>query len=288
MNTIHSILFIIPPGIQRKSLLNEFQNAVCLGNWLKSEIHFLIRNDAAQLFQLELSHAEKIPSTLIVHTFEKNLAESVSNSVHQHSCDLIVMNDGVVLDSKRGVDQRQILESANIPVLLLPHESQLSKVRFSGFIVPLSGEQRTSSALAVALNLAEQTDTRVDLLHVQPVEEFGAFEHELSELGDQLHHEFEQMVERVVSERSPFSSAAERLRIREFHHCKGPTCPEIAKVLSRAPDSILVLEWSGTLAKGRAQTIKALLHSVRPLILFVRAAQEQKSRLRVGRHHFRR
>jgi hypothetical protein len=289
MKDFQSILVIVPPGSSPATLEHLVPNSMKLGEWLNSKVHFLVDSRDTQTIEKTIAQFKGAhglnQAELIIHanSTSDHPENRMLEMVEKYSCDLIVLTDGVILRDSKGIDERKILEVAPIPVLLFPKDFDFKSGMPSGFIVPLSGESKTSEALSVSLRLAERTQSIVDLLHVMP-EKISQSDEQLSTLGDQLHHEYTEMPERIASEASPFSSAEERGRIRHVLHCTGSVTPEIEKIIHDSPGEILSLEWTGTLAEGRAAIIKEILQTANCPILFVKTAHEEKSTLRVGRN----
>jgi hypothetical protein len=213
---------------------------------------------------------------LVIHSFSSN--DSVFKAVEKYACNLIVLVDNSTSDEKK------ILELSSVPVLILPRNFDFGKTTPQGFLVRLSGERRTNEALSLSLRIADQTGSTVDLLHITTPGNPNPADEGLNTLGDQLHHEYGQMPEKIASEASPFSTVEERGRVRRVLHCTGTVTTEITKLIHESPGVILAVEWNGTLAAGRAATVKDTLQNAQCPILFVKAVQEEKSILRVGRN----
>jgi hypothetical protein len=289
MKDSQSILVIVPPGSSPGTLTHLVPNSMKLGVWLKSKVHFLADNMDAQTIEKTVDQFRGSQglnqAELIVH--ENPNSDHPENRmlemIEKYSCDLIVLTDGENLDASNGIDEKKILEISPIPVLLFPKDFDFKSGAPTGFLVPLSGESKTNEALSTSLRLAERTRSIVDLLHVTS-EKISRADEQLSTLGDQLHHEYKEMPEKIACKASPYSSAEERARIRHVLHSTGSVISEIEKVLRESPGEILSLQWKGTLAEGRAANIKEILQKARCPILLVKSAPEEKSILRVGKN----
>jgi hypothetical protein len=289
MKDSKSILVVVSPGSSPVTLRHLVPNSMKLGEWLESKVHFLADSGDVKTIEKTIGQFKGTQGLnqgeLIIHanSSSDNLENRIFKMIEKYPCDLIVLTDGVILHPLKGIGERKVLELSPIPVLLFPKDFDFVSGMPIGFIVPLSGEHKTNEALSISLRLAERTQSIVDLLHVMP-EKSSRADEKLSTLCDQLPHEYREMSERIASEASPYSSAEERSRIRQVLHCTGFVTPEIIKILHSSPREILTLEWKGTLAEGRAATIKDILRTAHYPILLVKTAHEEKSTLRVGRN----
>jgi hypothetical protein len=140
-----------------------------------------------------------------------------------------------------------------------------------------------NSALAIALRIAYQIKMPIDLIHVTS----RTCEYEdtslLGHLSDHFYHEYPRLVERLISEGSPFSSLRERRLIRKFWHCWGNEANEILKLSTKNISALLVLEWKGILLKGHAAILKFILSNCNQAVLLVRQASQGTSLLKVGK-----
>jgi nucleotide-binding universal stress UspA family protein len=287
MKKFPSILVVVPPQSPKATVKQLVLSSMALGQWMGSEVHLLpaigeTQGVVSTLHELT-QRQERCPYTVTLPPIAPG--DRISEIVEKNGCSLIVTVDGVLLDSKKGTDERKLLELSLRPVLVFPSGFDLKATSVRGFLVPLSGETRTNEALSVALRLAEQTHSAVDLLHVATPDEANHAHHQdLDTLSDQIHHEYRQMAEKIVAEASPFSTADERSRVRQVFHYEGSIASEIIKLIHQFPESILSLQWNGTFAPGRAETIKDILQTAACPILFVKTSREEKSILRVGRY----
>lgn len=288
MKEFQSILIVLPFRASQATLKHLVLNSMILGQWLGCEVHFLARLTETPLIETVIAafkhNNADCPETLIIHPAAENPADRVLETIEKYSCSLVILVDSVVLHPAKGRDERRLLELSPSPVLFLPKTFNFERYPPQGFLVPLSGEQKTSEALSASLKLAYQSNSSVDFLHIMTPNEPCTCAQSLESLGDQLHHEYRNMTDKIVSEASPYSTPEERRHVRHFFHCTGFTTPEIVKQLEDSPGAILVLEWNGTLAVGRANTIKGILRKTHSPVLFVRSVHERKSTLRVGRN----
>jgi nucleotide-binding universal stress UspA family protein len=289
MKFFPSILVVFPPQPPKATLKRLVLNSLALAQWMESEVHFLPEMSDVQSVETAIHEFGKgdqpCPPSLILNQSSPESGQPidrVAKIMEKDGCSLIVMVDGVLLDSNKGTDERRILELSSKPILMLPKDFNFAKEKTHSFIVPISGETRANEALSVSLHLALQTHSLVDLVHVATSDGPRAAHEDLDALGDQMHHEYNQMAEKIVTEASPFSTLEERARVRRVFHCTGSIVSEITKLIRESPELILTLQWRGTFAAGRAETIKDILQKVHCPILFVKTTHEEKSTLRVG------
>ena len=288
MKKFQSILVIIPPKSPKITLQRLVWNSMLLAQWIQCEAHFLadpIESQTTQTIITEFTRRHKhAPFTLVIHPSTGNATDRVLETIRKYSCSLVVLQDGAILHSIKGIDERRLLELSPSPVLLLPMGFDFRKHPPQSFLVPLSGETKQNEALTVSLQLAVHTSSSVDFLHIMNPGEPCNCARRLESLGDQFHHEYGLRLEHIASEASPYSTVEERSHLRHFLQCTGFTTAEVVKTLSQLPGAILVLEWKGSLATGHAKIIKGILKETFSPILFVKTAHERKSTLRVGKN----
>jgi hypothetical protein len=298
MKNFHSILVIVPPGSVKEKLKRLVLNSMNLSKWLDSEVHFVAGMGETQAIETTIRSASSAAlsaalsaASLIIHSPEHSNMSSAKSPydcllemIEKYSCNLLVLMAGDVLHPTKGFGERGLLEQSPIPVFIFPKDFDFVNVAVHRFIVPLSGEQRTNDALSLSLKFAAQTDSVVDLLHVDLPGESCHADKDLGTLADQLEHEYREMPEKIASEASPYSTEEERKHIGRILHYTGCIADEIKKLLDESPGSLLAFEWNGTLATGRAITIKNILQKARCPILFVKAVPESKATLLVGKN----
>jgi hypothetical protein len=288
MKNLSSILVIVSYNSSKSSLRTLILNSIVLGRWIGAGVHFLANQTESNIIkevvaEIKATQAHDLP-TVVIDLATGDPMNSVLQTIDKYSCGLVVFENGIALHPTKGVGERELLEVSPIPVLLLPKRVDFKKCPPRGFLVPLGGTHKTSEALSVALRLASQTNSTVDLLHVRSPAESGPYARALENVGDQLHHEYANMAEKIAAEASPYSTAQERSHIGHLCHCTGFITEEIIKPLNRSSGLILAVEWSGTLREGRASTIKGILKKTRSPVLFVKAVHEEISSLRVGKN----
>lgn len=274
MKHVSSLLAAVLGDGRRMPLQQFLHNAVTLSEWLGATTHVLV--PPADLPEFETLQAT-CPSqrSLVVHVGRGDVLQSIHDSVKRYHCDLIMIDDGREKD--------EVLELASVPVLYVPPTLRLHERPIRSMIVPLSGEQRSSEASRFALNIAEQTHTPVDFLHVSPSCHPCPMALSMEMLADQYQHEFPEMIDKVISEATPYSNARQRAWVRQFHHCVGLTEDEIGRVIQHSPGAALVVEWKGSLTTGRAAVVKRLMQDARHAIVFIKVKPEKSATLRIGR-----
>ncbi len=279
MKQIKSIIALLPSKLVNDSLELIIQNAINLGQWLKCELHFLCPPDEEKAVKnLVCEFVKSCPdpsSTLIVHPPTSGNAESIITTIQKYDCDMILLQNNIRYPGGNREDLR-IIELSPIPILLLPKDFDFKANPLDTFLVPLSGKKHINEALALSLKLASVTGSSVDLLHVTSKEQLlCSCRHSLDSLGDQFHHEYCQIIDKITSEQSPYSSAIEKKRIRHFYQRQGFVAEEILHILKESPGKILVLEWKETLAEKYAETVKSLLENMFYPVIFIRTKHEE-------------
>ena len=303
MNELKSILAIVPTGdlssSQSENTRRFVENAINICKWLQCSVHFVTHGHNSETvrsvihecgletsdekMELIIQSAGQSAGQSEGQTAIKAIFDQVTEAIEKYSCDLAILEDGSSLDPRHESEERNVLEASLIPILLIPRGFDFAVSARHSFLVPLSGEKRLNQALITSMNLAKQTASSVDLLHVTTPDHPCACNQNLDSIGDQLHHELQNMTDKITSESNPFATPEEQSRVRHFYHSSGFTSKEIIETLKKSENAILVLEWNGSLALGHAETIKDLLRYVRNPILFVRTAHEHKSRLKIGK-----
>ena len=292
MINLQSLLAVIPSNRSHSPPHQELRrfvmSAIDLGKWLHCEVHLLAHPaeaDAVRALSAESKLTKRDVRTLsVIQPTEETLSSRISRAIEEYSCGLLVCQDGSAWSAADTTESSQIIESSLIPVLLLPGGFDFHHRPPESLLVPLSGDKRTNEALGVAMALATRVGSFVDFLHVTEKAVRHMHERGLEALGDQQHHEYRQLMDKVVSEANPCATQKEQSHLRHFYNRVGFTTSEILRVLRKSENSVLVLEWKGSLALGHAQTIKELLLNVRCPTLLVRGTEEHKSVLRVGEH----
>lgn len=282
MTPFKSILAITLPEQRPKAIQSFIRSASSLARSWNSKLHVLALPEHRKL-------AEKIlgmRSGVFLHEKKSITAKSILDAAQSYSADLITFSERAgaagLSNHSKGLP-RALLEECTSPVLILPEGVDLGSHPIRSFMVPLSGEKRQSQGLGIALKLAKQTDTPVDILHVAPLQCPCPCGASLETVGDEIQHEYPELVKKTVAAASPFSDSEERSHVRYFWHASGLTSREIQRRSRQSPGSALVVEWKGTLEPGHAATLKDILQHFSYPILFVRVEAEARSRLKIGK-----
>lgn len=240
-------------------------------------------DEAAHLFiERSKAAAQRIGASYQLISGEGQV-EEILRAIEDISADVIVYADNIAVDEDPVAERkRELLEKSPVPVLLLPETMAFAIEDTRCLIVPVSGEHRRNEALRLALRLAVSFDRAVKLVHVtDPVKADDKVG--LGSLGDQAHHEYAKMIDKVVSEASPTSDLEERMRVTEIRHLVGCTADNLGKLIAETPGGLLCVEWQGCFLEGHAETIKTLLKSADYPVLFVKRVRERKSKLKTGK-----
>jgi hypothetical protein len=282
MTPFKCILAISLPERHAGAIRHFIGNASRLARWWNATLHVLIPSEHKQIAEETLGRS----SGVIVHVKKSLTARSILDSAKSYSCDLITFAERAgspdLANHGKGTPRALLQESVS-PVLILPKGVDLGTPPVRSFIVPLSGEKRQSQGLGLALTLAKQTQTPVDILHVAPLQCPCPCGASLETVGDEIQHEYPELVKKTVAAASPFSDSEERSHVRYFWHASGLTSKEILQRSRQSPGSALVVEWKGTLETGHAATLKEIIKDFRYPILFVKVEAEARSRLKVGK-----
>lgn len=166
----------------------------------------------------------------------------------------------------------EIFLQAPCPVLLVQPDRGLQEWNLRVALLPHDGSPASANAIAPALQLVEQADAHLVLLHVR-----GMFETPLAEPGamggpkyiDQPQHEWPQwrweFMERI---RSVHAGALDSKRMQVVL-ATGAAGPEVARVARERQADLILIAWHGDLSPQRAQTLKSLIAEAPcPLMVF--------------------
>jgi hypothetical protein len=261
-------------------------NCASFAMQMESDVHFLVPKgleaEVAPVLR-NLSQARGSSLGIISHAISGDPNDDiVERFVNDYSCGLVILpswrGDGE--NEGDGADRKGLLEKLEIPILFLSPEADLSARSISSVVIPMSGEIHLSSALKFGLTLANRIHTPVDLVHV--LKDGEQLESSLNTLGDQPHHEYQRLLDRVLAEGSPFSNAKERSLVRKLYQVKGAPSAEILKIAKGDPSSVMVVEWHGSLVQGKAEILKDILQQSDVPIFLIKTELEQKSILKIG------
>ena len=288
-----TLLVAILPDLEHEDLRQYILNSASFANQIDANIHFLAPPDTQSILNLTLKEIPAVNQTLqtVFHPIIGDWSSDVVNDAVEHySCDLVVVPLGVPIGSitknraARILIRNELFEKIQSPILILSPKIELPKTPIGSVLIPMSGEICVSSALNFGLRLASRIHVPVDLVHVIQ----GEFQTEsftkssLDTLGDQPHHEYRQLLERILAEASPFSDPKERAQVRSLYQVQGLPSVEILKAAKNTPSCALVAEWHGSLIHGKAEVLKDLLHEIVIPIFLIKTESEETSILRIG------
>jgi nucleotide-binding universal stress UspA family protein len=284
-----SILVCIFPDLKPNILDRYVLNSVSFANQFKADIQFLTPPDT----QKNLDDAlKKIPSgplqkvKTLAHLRASGGTEDqptcdVGKAVKFYSCDLVIIPSPSKTRSPSKTEIREELSDQAIgPVLILSAQIDLTKTPIQSLFVPMRGEIRMSSSLTLALRLASQMNIPVDLLHV--IDQRSRTESPMETTGDQPHHEYRQLLDKILAESCPFSSTQDRSHVRTLYDVQGVPSVEILKAAQDNLSRALIVEWQGSLIQGKAETLKKILNQIEVPVFLVRSEPDQVSVLKIG------
>lgn len=283
-----SILALIPPNSSRMAYTRFFRSVLHLGAQLRVNTHILAPSAEIQKLQEQAGSGHgamtfRNAGELVFHPLKGDVVEQVLKAIDEYSCELILLeNRSEPAWTERTSLIGQIFEKAPGPVFVVPATIDFGSQPIRSFLVPLSGEERASGALAFALTLAEQLRTPVDLMHVTTHDRPEPVVRALESVGDEFQHEYLELMERIVSEVCPYSNVHQRSFLRRFYYSFGDTSEELSKVLKSCPGGVIVMEWKGTFERGHAEIIRALIRRRKFPLLLLKVERQVKSTLKTG------
>jgi hypothetical protein len=282
MTEKRAMLVCVLPDLERDIVKRFLFNVAVFAKRVDLEVHLLNFGGSADLHTMlgTLPHRETRGLKMTSHSIAEDWqSEVVEEAATLYGCDLVVLPFGGISQvPSRG--RINLLERTSNPIMLLSSAVNLNKTPIRSILVPMSGEIRASSALKFGLRLAKRIHVPVDLVHVVIAD--GRTDSPLETTGDQPHHVYRDLLDRVLAEASPFSDVRERAQVRTLYDVQGWPAPEILKAVKKTPSCSVVAEWHGSLIHGKAETLKDLLHDFSMPIFLVKAETEQKSVLKIG------
>ena len=281
------ILFALSPEDEKTIWHALIANAVKLSRWLESEI-CIVSNDGNEVASL-LGQRETSLTSASLFSLNDDLSflEQIKKHIRETQTDLLLVAGWTQdqMDHSSSHLKIRLVEQCMIPCMVLPQDVALDYPPFREIVVPMSGEVKNSSALALGLKLAAEKNLPVDVIHVTSESE-GAGEifrdRSLEVMGDELQHEYPDIVDQFLSEASPMSGPEEKQRIRKFCHCCGDVKKELMDMLDRLPEALLLLEWGGTFEAERALIIKDLIIERRRSLLLIPRKKGVSMKLKLG------
>ena len=283
MTQLKTILVCILPDLKTGILSQYVLNSISFANQVGADVHFLMpmesQADVDSALKRITAQGPQAIKTVSHTAMGASPIRAVSEAVKRFSCDLVLIpSGGITREDGYGAElRRDLLEQSCAPILILSPKVDFSKSPLTSVLIPMSGEIRLSSALAFGLHLASRIHVPVDLVHVVRGENSP-----LETSGDQPHHEYRQLLDKVLAEACPFSDAKERAQVRSLYNVQGAPSVEILKAAQNDLSRALIVEWHGSLIHGKAETLKQILQQIGVPVFLIRTVVEQKSVLKIG------
>ncbi|MFZ9596677.1 MAG: hypothetical protein ACO3A2_11455 [Bdellovibrionia bacterium] len=289
-NPFQAILACILPQSDFTTDSNFLHSFLQLGKQFQAELHILVPEEKLPFIQKILPWPSL--NNLVVHPFLPPLqSEQVQKKATTYDCGLILMSQPHSLSNDESGTHQSILTQSTQPVLLVPTDRDLSTHPITSVLVPLSGEERSSQALTLALQLAERLRLPVDLIHVCshsstdepcPHGPKPSTLLALECLSDSFQHEYPQLKDTIVAEACPFSTTSQRNQVRSFTSCQGETSQQLTHCLDHHRNALVIVEWRGNLHNGHALNLKAINDQQKFPFFCVRVSPAPQTRLKVG------
>lgn len=277
---------VIP--VRHEALLQSkehLKKLVRIVQWLGCELNlYLIGQDSGSLEDQVVGElaGTASPHGILLHRATVESFQAFQSWLEQTKIDLILLS--IRKGGSEVLEQfhREILRLSPIPALLVPENIQGDGVPES-LLVPFSPEGTQSPAMEFALRLANEKALPLDLIHVSQQDHSCSCEDlVLEKYGDQFHYEYPKLLEQLIVQAVPFSTQAERTKLRSFKHFQGQVEQQILSALVENPNSWLFFDWKGSFEPGRAKIIKHELQRIRCPILLVHAAKMGRFQLKIG------
>lgn len=282
------VAWILDPKL---SLLNsrvlrwQLSWAAQIAAWLSADFHIYLLRKQNRAIAGALQSLKRLPRCGLHLCFVQegdHFLEDVRREVEQEHPDLIVVGRARSSWPARGIHRPRLLEQLKTPILVLPrNKTHPSWVR--SILVPLSGEVSPNAAMRIALEVGVEHKLPVDLLHF--TEDRGARSCDASVVGhtaDEAYHEYPLLQDHLIAQASPYATMKQRQMVRDFLHCTGATVEQTLRTVAKKGRPLVMLEWKGSLAVGRAQVIKRILEIGEFPVLLVKEEKAGQSRLHAG------
>ena len=182
---------------------------------------------------------------------------------------LVVGARGLPSRRKVGSTALELITSLTKPVVVVPPEAP-REVTVKRVLVPLEGTPLTSLAPKRLIELADDADVEVVVLHVHDAEDVPSF-------TDQLQHEADAWRDEFVARYCPWGIGRVTMQNRV-----GDREDEIVRAVDETSADLVAIGWTQNLAAGRAPVVRELLERGRtPLLLIpLRLSPGNRSRSR--------
>lgn len=250
--------------------------------WLGADLDVLVapRPDAEKLGKLEA----KIRALLVRGTqvsFEvdtSDLITATASAIKQKETWLATLTPEP-RKTRLSDWQRELVERLEVPIVLVPAKATLG--RLDSILVPLQGSPPgPDSGLDVGIQLAAKLRLPLDILHVTAPS--GGDHSLIDEVSDVFHYDYPSQMEEMIVQASPLSSPSDRSVIRKLLHVRGDAQREIIRNIESYRHCLIALQWRGSFAPGRAETIKSILRASTSPLLLIKSAHQSRSTLQLG------
>jgi nucleotide-binding universal stress UspA family protein len=183
--------------------------------------------------------------------------ETLARQAEQDDVAAIVVGSRGMPHSRRRVGQTafSILEAVEKPVAVVPPDARLD--RFERVLVPLEGTVSTTLAPRRVIELAQEAQFDVVVLHVHDEDSLPAF-------TDQPQHETAAWGAEFLARYCPWGVGDVRFEI-----CVGRPEEEILRKADETGAHLIALGWSRALAGGRGRIVRAMLERGRVPVLLI-------------------
>jgi nucleotide-binding universal stress UspA family protein len=169
----------------------------------------------------------------------------------------LVLGSRGTLHSRRRVGQTafSVLENVEKPLAVVPPDARPE--RLERVLVPLEGTVSSSLAPRRAIELAQEAQVDVVVLHVHDEDSLPAF-------TDQPQHETSAWVDEFLARYCPWGVGDVRFEI-----CVGRPDEEVLRTAEETGADLIALGWSRSLAGGRGPIVRAVLERGRVPVLLI-------------------
>jgi len=249
---------------ERQGFAHLIWNTFIFGRWTGASTTIYVRSDREKVVRVTMKrlgvgaepHFGVIP-------IARDFVQTAQEFLERSATEVGVMQLSTMpcsLSEKQeypmGCGKCQLLEKSRIPFLLLPRKLCLQWPPFLSLFIPLSGERCWSPALTLGLKLGNLLDLNVELMHIHDLAEEKSEISILESMGDQYHHEYEQLLEDLLARASPFSSIRDWQCVRRCSHLRGKVAEMISRAMKESDRKLLLFDWKGQFSHGHARIIK--------------------------------
>lgn len=267
--------------------------AIWLSGHLQSRLHILSATSHPLPAQEELARLhvpEEYWPRVMLHQAPEYPVQAILAAITSYHVELVVMTalgrtaetmgEGISFPKIVGDVARQVIETCQVPVLLLP-PAYLDTTPWKHVIVPVSGEAEADTALVLAIRLANALGFTLHVAHVTDSQsDAGIFGR--AQYADSPHHEFPAQLKEFVSRAVPNCTPEECKCIEEVALGHGDVAAELLEMIERKHIDLLVIGWHARFMAGHAHVVKHLIQQVTCPVLLVHSQEPRPFRLKVA------